>query len=251
MPIQSTQWNPTIGTFLFAWCLLTCPESVHAAEAEAGHTFYAGGEVGAALVGKIDLHNGTTLLSDHIGLHPQGGWAFVGTIGYRFDKAFHVSLDIGYSSNGTDGVYERAIQPRIACVVNGISGSCPPPTSDGRLSATSALTVIHYDVPVGQQWTISGAAGGGIASFGLRVTTNPTTVLPKATTLIDSHDTRFALVAGLDTLYALSPRLSLVADYRYLRSSAPHFNAVVGPGPFTADGVLSSHTVRFGIRTPL
>jgi opacity protein-like surface antigen len=215
---------------------------------EPGPRLYAGLQAGAAWNGDLRFRTSGAALADVIEAHPAAGWSIAGMIGNHITNAVSVSLDLDHSSSSVDGVFIRAIQPRIACVINGVSQTCPPPSIVGRLNTTTAVLTAHYDFAMSQRWTISTGVGAGLTRGVMRITTQPATILPAATKLIDTDDSEFAASASLELRYAISSRLSLTGAYRYLHVDAPRFDSSFGQQSFAADRSLSSHVVRLGAR---
>lgn len=215
---------------------------------ESGPRWFAGLQTGAIWRGDLRFRTPGATLADVIETHAATGWALAGRVGYRVSDAVSLSLDIDHSSNAVGGAYIRAVQPRIACVINGVSQACPPPAIAGRLSMTTALLTAQYDAAISQRWTIGAGAGAGLARGVMRITTQPATILPTATKLVDTDDSAFAASALLELRYAISPRLSLTGGYRYLHVDTPRFDSSVGRQSFAADSALSSHAVRAGVR---
>lgn len=236
-------WNVYVGLFLaFA------AGNAVAAE-ESANRFYGELRAGASFLADLRLSTTQAQVPDVIVVRPDTGWSISAAVGYRVSEHFRISLDLDRISHSFTGTYIRAIQPRIACSINGVSGPCPDPGAHGRLGATSALATIHYGVGLSQRWAVTAGLGLGMAVVHISATSEPATVLPTPVMLLDTSDSVLVGAGTLEVLYRLSSRLNFTAGYRHLRASKLRFDAATtARTPYASDHALSSHVIGIGLR---
>jgi opacity protein-like surface antigen len=235
-------WHVYVGVF---WAFTA---SNAAAGDEMASRFYGDIHAGASFLSDWKLGTTQAQVPDVIVVRSDTGWSTSAAVGYRVSEPLRLSLDLDRFSHSFTGTYIRAIQPRIACLVNGVSGRCPDPGAHGRIGGTSVLAGIHYDLALSQRWAASAGLGLGLAVVHISATSEPATVLPTPVALLDTGDSAFAVAGSGEILYRLSTRLSLIAGYRYLHAGRLQFDATTGRAPYASDRALSSHVIRVGLR---
>lgn len=148
----------------------------------------------------------------------ETGWAAFATVGYGFGNRFRLELEGGYRSNDID------------------------PSAAGDLTEWTAMVNVLYDLPLTQRLGLSlgVGAGGDYANF---------KAVPDA---FEEGEWQFAYqgIAGLS--YALTGRLDVFANYRYLRVNSPEFTGVANVGglgiaTYTFDD-FEKHAATLGLR---
>jgi OmpA-OmpF porin, OOP family len=195
--------------------------------ASAGHFkgWYIGLEGGANWNGDNDAAFATTLLAP--GPAPiefDQGWAVLATTGYGFHNSnWRIEGEFGYRNNDID-------------TVGGVVGR-----TGGELSSMTLMANVLYDIPVTERLTFSLGAGAGVEHSTFD------------DGLIDQdEDYNFAYqgIAGLS--YAVSPRLDLTMNYRYLRTDeADYQGAHLAHTDFYSLDEGEKHTVTIGLRYDL
>ncbi len=149
------------------------------------------------------------------------GWAGIATAGYAFQNNWRLEGEFGYRHND----------------VNTINGA----SNGGELNTSSLMGNLLYDFPVSDRMTLSLGAGAGAlhAEFDDGV-------------LDQDEDIVFAYqgIAGVN--YALSSRMDLTLNYRYLRTNTAEFQGQhVGHTDFYEADNFQNQTVTIGLRYDL
>lgn len=152
------------------------------------------------------------------------GWAVLATTGYGFhNSGWRVEGEFGYRNNDIDSV-------------GGVVGR-----TGGELETMTLMANVLYDFQLMDRLTFSVGAGAGAAHStfddGL---------------LDQDEDINFAYqgIAGLS--YAVSPRLDLTMNYRYLRTDdSDYHGAHLAHTDFYALEENQNHTVTIGLRYDL
>jgi outer membrane protein OmpA-like peptidoglycan-associated protein len=196
------------------------------APANAGHSkgWYVGVEGGANWVSDNDATFSTSLGAlGPASVEFDTGWAGIATAGYAFENNWRLEGELGYRHNDIDAI-------------NGL-----PNTAGGELNSSSLMMNALYDIPVTDRMTLSLGAGAGAvhAEFDDGV-------------IDQDEDTSFAYqgIAGIS--YAVSPRMDLTMNYRYLRSDAAEFQGRhLGHTDFYDTEDVQNHTLTVGLRYDL
>jgi OmpA-OmpF porin, OOP family len=165
----------------------------------------------------FDPDVGVTTLTTDINTSFDQGWAGLLTVGHRFGNNWRWEIEAGYRYNEDD-------------------------TGLAELTEWSGMFNVLYDIPLTRSISLSLGAGAGADNFRLDI--------PVAG--LDDGDWQFAYqgIAGLN--FAVSDRIDLFANYRYLRVNEPEFDGRVvlpsaGLTTFTFDDV-EKHTATLGLR---
>ncbi len=145
------------------------------------------------------------------------GWAAIGTVGHRFAGNWRWEVEVGYRDNDDD-------------------------TGLVQVTEWSAMLNVLYDIPLGRSFALSLGAGAGADNMELEI--------PVAAFQDRNWNFAYQGIAGLTM--AVSDRIDLFANYRYLRVHEPDFESrVVVPGAgfttITFDDV-QKHTATIGLR---
>jgi outer membrane protein OmpA-like peptidoglycan-associated protein len=154
-------------------------------------------------------------------IEPDTGWAVLATVGYGFNNNWRVELEGGYRANETSSGF-------------------------GDITEWSAMVNVLYDISLTDRLGLSLGVGAGADQASLDVDAG-------ALLTFDESNISFAYqgIAGLS--YAVTSRMDLFANYRYLRVHEPDWS---GPATFlgTAGTLsvqaddISKHTATIGLR---
>ena len=196
---------------------------------------YAAIEAGASWVDeqnffKDSIFDSSQFLYEEYGSSYNGGWAILGSIGYAFTCNFRTEIEVGYRRNEIDKLLDRV----------GPSSTQEP--SGGFLGEFTLMANLIYDIPLGENMSLSLGAGAGADRADLKVD------------FLDfqDQDWRFAYqgLAGIN--YAIGDRTQLFINYRYLHVDAPEYVWYdAGPGNTHRTifmGDLEKHAVTVGFR---
>lgn len=150
------------------------------------------------------------------------GWTALVTAGYGFAENWRIELEGGYRHNEIDS---------ISGAVNRVGG---------ELGTTSLMANLIYDWNVTDRLTLSAGAGAGAVhqQFDDGV-------------IDQDEDYNFAYQGIVGASYALTPRMDLTLNYRYLRSDAADFRGAAGPSNFYATDDFENQAVTVGLRFDL
>jgi OmpA-OmpF porin, OOP family len=193
--------------------------------------WYIGVEGGAAWVddneGFFGLNSGPAFFPESSSY--DTGWAVLATVGYSFESRWRIELEGGYRQNDID-------------VIN-IAGFGP--FTGGDINEISVMANVLYDIPLSDRLDFTVGLGAGAD----RVEFEPG---PFWGGEDDQWQFAYQAIAGLS--YALTDRLDLTLQYRYLVVTEPEFAVPGGPNP-TADHWtfedVEKHTVTIGLRYDL
>ena len=110
---------------------------------------------------------------------------------------------------------------------------------DGGIDSLSLMGNAFYDFNTGSAWTPYIGGGLGVAFMSSDISL-------VGATLIDDTDTVLAYQLGAGIGYALSPTVTITADYRFFGTENPVFS------DFAADNIefeYMNHTILVGART--
>ncbi|MEQ1864123.1 MAG: porin family protein, partial [Micropepsaceae bacterium] len=197
--------------------------------AQAGHFngWYVGLEGGANWIDSEDAaylltFNGNAAQSDTAEAAFDTGWAVLATGGYAFDSDWRVEAEFGYRRNDVSARWLVSDTAR---------------TLNGDVSEYSLMANVLYDIQLGERMSLSlgAGAGGDHAKLEGRFTI-PSVTSPDP---ISDSEWNFAAqgIAGLS--YAISPRLELALNYRYLHVFDPAFSDPGSVSVFSADEFVS------------
>lgn len=145
------------------------------------------------------------------------GWAGFLTAGHHFGSNWRWEIEVGYRHNDDD---------------NAVAG---------ELTEWSGMLNVLYDIPLGRSFALSLGAGAGGDNVEVEIPTNG----------FQDRDWSFAYqgIAGLTV--AVSDRIDLFANYRYLRVNEPDLTSrTIGPAGLTTLSLddLEKHTATIGLR---
>ena len=146
----------------------------------------------------------------------DNGWAGLGTIGHHFSNNWRWEVEVGYRTNDSSNT---------AFNVNEWSG----------------MLNVLYDIPLGQSLWFSLGAGAGADNFQVEA----------SSINFEDRSWNFAYqgIAGLT--FAVSDRIDLFANYRYLRVQSPDLSSrTTGPAGLEtlAFDDVTKHTATIGLR---
>ncbi|MFM9863321.1 MAG: OmpA family protein, partial [Micropepsaceae bacterium] len=160
---------------------------------------------------------GPDVLSTNINTSYDQGWAALFTVGHHFGRNWRWEIEAGYRQNDTD--------PAL-----------------GELTEWTGMLNVLYDIPIARWASLSLGVGAGADNFHIDLPVGG----------LDDGDWQFAYqgIAGLN--FAISDRVDLFANYRYLRVNSPEFDGRVtlpgaGLSNFSFDDV-EKHTATIGLR---
>jgi len=145
------------------------------------------------------------------------GWAAIATVGHHFAQNWRWEVEVGYRSNDLDG-------------------------TSGEANEWSGMLNVLYDIPLGRSLALSLGAGAGADNMEFK--SGPVNGF-------QDRDWNFAYqgIAGLTV--AVSDRIDLFANYRYLRVHEPDFTSrVIGPAGLQHIELddVAKHTATIGLR---
>ena len=156
------------------------------------------------------------------------GWAVLATVGYGFDSNWRIELEGGYRKNDVD----------LFSTFIGFT------SNRGDLNEITLMANVLYDVPLTERLDLTFGLGAGVDRAELQ------SPRPGGG---DDVDWNFAYqgIAGLS--YAVTSRLDLTLQYRYLHVDEANFNTPRGPvivDHFAFEDT-EKHTVTVGLRYDL
>ncbi|WP_417515906.1 OmpA family protein [Minwuia sp.] len=183
------------------------------ASAEVSGSYLSGGALGAYPTDRTVDNSAANPLDLKFG---YGG---TGAVGYQFRSGFRIEGEIAYRHHTAD---------RLGNI-----------NLDGSINSTSAIANIiwEYDNPSGIYPYIGGGLGGA------RIGANSVSGAGIAT--IDDDDFVLAYQGLAGVAFALNPNLSLIAEYRYFRTSEAELTAANG---VTVSADYVSHNAMLGLR---
>lgn len=186
--------------------------------------WYMGLEGGGNWVSDNDATFSTSLpTSGPATLGFDTGWAGIATAGYAFKGNWRLEAEFGYRHN------------EIA-TINGFVAS-----PKGELNSSSLMGNLLYDIPLTDRLTASLGAGAGAVHVEF-----------DDGVLDQDEDTSFAYQGIAALNYAVTPRMDLTVNYRYLRSDAAEFQgAHLGHTDFYDTDKFENQTVTIGLRYDL
>jgi len=196
-------------------------------EARNNQGWYVGIEGGANWVDDNDGFMGftTTVPTTADTISFDTGWAVLATVGYAFDTNWRLELEGGYRNNDID----------LLSTFFGFT------TNSGDLTQISLMANVLFDVPLTDRLDLTFGAGAGAVYSDFSPPFGS-----------DESDTSFAYqgIAGLS--YALTDRLDLTLQYRYLHVNDPSFTVShTGHTDVFALDDVENHTVSIGLRYDL
>jgi OOP family OmpA-OmpF porin len=178
-----------------------------------GPGFYAGGSIGGVFGGDDKLSGSG--IDGHVDHSP--GLGLLGALGMRFENGFRVEFEVGYRYEDT----------KKAAGIH----------TDGNTSLLNFGPNVLYDIRTGSRLTPYVGLGVGGADIGYHTT------LPGNS--IDNTGLSFAYQGIAGVAYALSDRLQVTADYRYIRALPASVPLASGG---SVDANYHAHTVMVGLR---
>lgn len=191
-----------------------------AASAQATATTYFGGHAGLNLTVDSDITEPVVFYGDTASF--DTGFALGGFVGYDTGTGVRVEGELTYRSNDLDGF---SLLPGVPF--------------DGGIDSLSLMGNVFYDFNTGSAWSPYVGGGLGVALMTADITSVGIDV-------IDDDDTVFAYQLGAGVGYALSPTVSITADYRFFATGNPEF------ADFAADNIefeYMNHSILVGART--
>lgn len=179
-------------------------------------SFYVGGAFGANLPRDSEIDD--DIIDDDVDL--DAGFVGLGSVGYDFNSGFRAEVELGYRANDVDGI-------------TGTSGG------SGDVDAATLMGNVLFDFNLGGR--LKPYLGLGIGAA--RVDFDG--VGPVGGTEIDDDDYGLAYQGIVGLSYALSDRLTLTVDYRYLE--APQLTYRTDSG-LNVDANYRTHSVLAGLR---
>lgn len=215
--------------------------SMAAGSAQAGTGWYVGLSGGANWVEDVNINGVPGTAYPYAGATDERfefdtGWIVTGQIGYKWASNWRVEFELGYRSNDGD-----------------IIQLTPPAGDQGDNEITQFTQMLNvlYDFPITDKWTLSLGVGlgGNLVSYedtnlGLgSFYTNP----PAGLSYDDDYVLAGQLIAQVG--YAVSKRLDLYVDYRYLVADEPEFVSNAPVNGFSMED--DKHAVMIGLRYDL
>lgn len=190
------------------------------ASAQSAGTIYFGGHGGLNLTADSDITEPVVFYGDTASF--DTGFALGGFVGYDLGTGIRVEGELTYRSNALDGF-----------------SLLPGTPFDGGFDSLSLMGNAFYDFSTGSAWTPYVGGGLGVALMTSDITSTGIDV-------IDDDDTVFAYQVAAGLGYALSPTVTITADYRFFATSNPEFS------DFAADTIefeYMNHSILVGART--
>jgi len=155
----------------------------------------------------------------------DNGGAGLLSVGYGFGRGIRAEVEFGYRGNNVSGFKAGGV---------GIA----PVTGDAH--TYSLMTNVLYDFNTGTRLTPYLGAGIGVGFFTARLA-------GMGGTVYDGTDATFAYQGIAGASYALTPNLSLTADYRYFGTTDGSIKEPGNPG-VKANVENGNHTITAGVR---
>ena len=185
--------------------------------------FYAGIHGGAVILQDSDL-TGNGLSG--VELEFDTGFGIGAFLGYKFKNAIRVEGEYTFRRNGVDDF-----------TVGGVSASGAGLGIDGDVDAHSFMGNVWWEPRVGGNWLPYLGGGVGVSIIKADVTAS----IPGFGTLSeDESDTVFTYQAGAGVGYAVTDRVVVSADYRFLGTSDPSFGVT--------EAEYRTHNFMVGVR---
>lgn len=180
----------------------------------------------------------------------EDGWGIAGRFGYAWRSGFRADLELAYRRNGVGHSDFTA--------TNGVAFF--PATDTGPRGYAQSLALMangYYDFLNASVVTPYVGMGIGAVNVGGKYKSSFEPITQHANTISDS-DWGVGLQAIAGVSIALAPRISLVADYRFLRAydistSEKQFPPITGNEIYAANtvggrGDYDNHTIMVGLR---
>jgi len=148
----------------------------------------------------------------------DGGYAFLGALGWGWGNGLRTELELGYRRNEVDGGTGRVLT--------------------GDASSYHAMFNVLYDFNLGDFVPYIGA---GIGAANIRYDT----MAPVAGSAVDDSDWQFAYQGIVGVQYFFTPSLAIYADARYFATLDPTFKTAAGT---KVDGEYENYTFTVGLR---
>jgi outer membrane protein OmpA-like peptidoglycan-associated protein len=215
--------------------------SMAAGSAQASTGWYVGLSGGANWVEDVEINGVPGTAYPYAGAIDERfefdtGWIVTGQVGYKWASNWRMEFELGYRSNDGD-IFQLT-----------------PPTGDqgdNEITQFTQMLNVLYDFPLTEKITLSVGAGigGNLVSYedgnlGLgSFYTNP----PNGLSYDDDYVLAGQLIAQLG--YAVTNRLDLYVDYRYLVADEPEFVSSAPVNGFSMED--DKHAVMIGLRYDL
>jgi OOP family OmpA-OmpF porin len=207
--------------------------------------WYFGGEVGWTNLegqgGKLALKTGgaTTVReswNDGFNTGVRGGYEWGP---WRFEEEFRFQ---------TNGLHSLTLVPNAALATAGVPGG-KSTLVNGDRNAFAFMTNAIYDFAVG--WPVTPHIGGGIGAVILHDSASVTpgsVIFPPGAKFSSSSRMELGFQGLAGVRYNINPSLAFDLDYRYLATTDPTFNSVLGKykSGYSTHNIVASLTVRFG-----
>ena len=200
--------------------LLVSVSSVALAETNG---WYVGAETGLNVVPDLKVKNDRLSGKESNDL----GYGVVGSAGYGFGP-IRVEGELGWRQNGVD---------KLTAAVGNANAKG---NGKGSIDALTLMSNVYYDVNTGTAWTPYIGAGIGAADL------IADKVRSNGYTISDDNDWVFAYQGIAGVSYALNEKVSLNADYRYLRTTEANFSGDSSIGGGSAKATYQAHSVFVG-----
>ena len=165
------------------------------------------------------------------------GWAVSGAVGYSFSFGLRVEGEVAYRRVELDKLKINE-DGGLGATLGGPSLNGLTTPADGTESALSGMVNLWYDINTGTRFTPYVGGGIGVA----RISLDKLTV--GGVEIADDHDHVFAYQLGAGVAYALTPKISLTADYRYFATRDAQLKDISGD----FDSEFRNHSVMGGVR---
>lgn len=202
-----------------------------AAAQETGRIYMEGRGGVTFLTDADNTGGGINIKSDH-----DVGPNVAAAVGYADPSGFRGELEIAFRENDIDNLTimnDGGIGVALGVgSLNGLGAS-----ASGDFSVFTAMGNLYYDIRTSGPWRPFVGVGAGIAEISLDASVS-------GTKIVDDNDTVVAYQIGAGIAYELSPLWSFTLAYRYLATTDPDFDSVVG----SFESEYSTHNVIGGIR---
>lgn len=210
-----------------------------------GNSWYASILGGANFISGGDVE-GTAIVPGAVGpfsIDVDPGFVVGGAMGYTFPFGLSVEGELAFRRNGVDTLFD----PK-----NNIGLGAPLVVVDGSIYTFSVMANAIYGFDLGNKFL-----GGKVTPFlgfgiGLALVTADVsaTAIGISGSVTDDSDLAFAYQLIVGASYALTPKISVAAEYRLFGLTGTSFDGnvgVIGPGSrFDVDGFLNhAILVRF------
>lgn len=207
------------------------------AQAASAQGFYFSLQAGPSFLQSADnVDRGTAL---DIESKYETGYAVGGALGYAFGNGLRVDGEISYRRQSVDRLEIRSDGGLGASLGSPVSFNGATLQTTGSETSLSFMANGWYDFRTGTALTPYVGGGIGLA----RVSLNDVAV--GGFTLVDDHDVVFAWQLGAGLAWAVTPRVSLTLDYRFLATTSPRVTDFEG---VRFDSDYHTHNILFGAR---